>query len=243
MITPYKNKDESKKQQVAEMFDNIAGKYDFLNHFLSLGIDKVWRKKAIKKLKKANPQRILDIACGTGDFSIEALKLNPKEIIGIDISKEMLKVGVEKIKKKKLENTITLKLGDSENLEFEDNYFDAAIVAFGVRNFENLQKGLKEICRVLKPEGVFIVLEFSKRKYFAFKQFYNFYFLRILPNIGRLFSKDNSAYTYLPESVQAFPDGKNFIIELEKAGFRNCELFPQTFGVSTIYVGEKLLNC
>ncbi|MCF8296496.1 MAG: bifunctional demethylmenaquinone methyltransferase/2-methoxy-6-polyprenyl-1,4-benzoquinol methylase UbiE [Saprospiraceae bacterium] len=221
------------------MFDNIAGKYDFLNHFLSLGIDKVWRKKAIKKLKTSNPQRILDIACGTGDFSIEALKLNPTEIIGIDISKEMLKVGIEKIKKKNLENIITLKLGDSENLEFENNYFDAAIVAFGVRNFETLQKGLKEIQRVLKPGGVFIVLEFSKPKYFPFKQFYNFYFLRILPVIGKLFSKDNSAYTYLPESVQAFPDGENFIKELETAGFNNCELFPQTLGVATIYMGEK----
>ncbi len=221
------------------MFDNIAGKYDFLNHFLSLGIDKVWRRKAVKKLKSLNPKKILDIACGTGDFSIEALKLIPKEVIGIDISIEMLKVGNEKIKKKKLENIITLKLGDSENLEFEDDYFDAAIVAFGVRNFETLQKGLKEIFRVLKPGGVFIVLEFSKPKYFPFKQFYNFYFLRILPIIGKMFSKDNSAYTYLPESVQAFPDGENFIKELEMAGFKNTDLFPQTFGISTIYMGEK----
>jgi len=227
------------KEQTTEMFDNIAGKYDFLNHFLSLNIDKIWRRKAIEILKKYQPKKILDVATGTADFAIEATKLNPKEIIGIDISDEMLRIGKEKIKKRKLENVISLTKGDSENLQFENNYFDAAIVAFGVRNFETLQKSLKEIYRVLKPEGVFIVLEFSMPKGFLFKQIYDFYFLRILPLWGRFFSKEKSAYKYLPASVVAFHDNESFVNELKEAGFKNTSFNARTFGVATIYKGGK----
>ena len=221
------------------MFDNISGKYDFLNHFLSMGIDIRWRKKAVKYLKKSHPKQILDVATGTGDFAIENLKLNPDKVTGIDISEGMLNVGREKIAKKGLENKIELLQGDSENLPFEDNKFDAVTVAFGVRNFENLEKGLSEIHRVLKPEGKLVVLEFSKPTIFPFKQLYNFYFKWILPKIGNTISKDQAAYTYLPESVQAFPNGNEFLNVLEKVGYKETLCKTLTFGISSIYVGVK----
>ncbi|MDX2304820.1 MAG: bifunctional demethylmenaquinone methyltransferase/2-methoxy-6-polyprenyl-1,4-benzoquinol methylase UbiE [Microscillaceae bacterium] len=241
-VVPYKNQPNSKKEQVAQMFDNISPRYDFLNHFLSLGIDLWWRKKAIATLKQEKPQLILDVATGTADFAIAALRLKPQKVIGIDISEGMLGFGREKLKKKNLSHQIELLSGDSENLNFPDNYFDSVIVSFGVRNFENLEKGLQNIYRVLKPGGSLVVLEFSKPRYFPFKQLYNFYFNSILPYIGRVFSKDQSAYRYLPESVKAFPDGKSFLGILEKIGFNNTQCKPLTFGISSIYKGSKKLG-
>jgi len=204
-VTPYKKTDTTKKEQVAEMFDNIAHKYDFLNHILSLGIDILWRKKAIRLLKPYQPKQMLDIATGTGDFALEALALNPDKIIGADISRDMLAVGVEKIKKKGHQDKISFQYGDSENLPFETNTFDAITVSFGVRNFEDLEKGLSDMRRVLKPKGAVAIIEFSKPQAFPIKQLYNFYFKNILPALGKLISKDARAYTYLPESVAAFP--------------------------------------
>lgn len=238
-VLPYKTSQENKKKQVATMFNNIAGNYDFLNHFLSLGIDIYWRKKAIKLLIKSSPQFILDVATGTADFAIEALKLNPQKIVGVDISEGMLHVGKEKIKKKGLQNKIELKLGDSENLPFESNTFDAVIVSFGVRNFENLEEGLKNIKKVLKPTGKLVVLEFSKPKTFPFKQLYNFYFDNILPLLGKVISKDQSAYHYLPESVRSFPDGDQFLSILNKLEYKKATCTTLTFGISSIYFAEK----
>ena len=215
-VLPYKDKNTSKKEQIAAMFNSISGKYDFLNHFLSLGIDILWRKRAVRLLKKHQPKLILDIATGTGDFAIEALSLNPEKIIGVDISEGMLSVGREKLIKKNLTDKIELISGDSEFLPFEDNLFDAVIVSFGVRNFENLEKGLSDMLRVLKPGGKVVILEFSKPKSFPFKQLYKFYFQWILPKIGKLISKNHAAYTYLPDSVQAFPDGDDFLNILNK---------------------------
>jgi len=240
MLTPYKNNKSGKKEQVALMFNNIARRYDFLNHFLSLGIDKIWRRKTIKTLKGVAPNPILlDVASGTGDLAITALKLNPQKIVGIDISEEMLRIGVEKIKKKKLEEIIHLQKGDSEDIQFESDYFDGVTVAFGVRNFENLNKGLSEMHRVLKSNGRLAILEFSKPKSFPVKQIYNFYFKRILPFIGKLVSKDNAAYTYLPESVIQFPERDQFIQELEKVGYKNCSFRTLSFGIATIYSAKK----
>jgi demethylmenaquinone methyltransferase / 2-methoxy-6-polyprenyl-1,4-benzoquinol methylase len=238
-VVPYKDKNEGKKAQVATMFNNISKRYDLLNHVLSLGIDIIWRKKAIKLLRKDQPKLILDIATGTGDFAIEALALNPDKVIGVDISEGMLAEGKKKIKKRKLEDKIELQMGDSEKLLFEQNKFDAVIVSFGVRNFENLEKGLADMYRVLKPGGKTVIVEFSKPKKFPMKQTYNFYFKFILPQIGKIVSKDNSAYTYLPESVQAFPDGEDFLQVLRKVGFKNTQCKPLTFGISSIYIGEK----
>ncbi len=238
-VVPYKEKNTGKKEQVAEMFDNISGNYDFLNHFLSLGIDIIWRKKAIKLLKKSNPKIILDVATGTADFAIQSLSLKPDQVIGVDISEGMLDKGREKIKKRGLEKVIQLKSGDSEDLPFEDNYFDAVIVAFGVRNFENLELGLSNILRVLKKNGQVVILEFSKPKKFPMKQLFSFYFKFILPVLGKLVSKDKSAYTYLPESVNAFPEGKEFNEILRKVGFEEVENIPLTFGISSIYKGSK----
>ncbi|MBC6400838.1 MAG: bifunctional demethylmenaquinone methyltransferase/2-methoxy-6-polyprenyl-1,4-benzoquinol methylase UbiE [Ekhidna sp.] len=238
-VLPYKDNSETKKQQVAKMFDSISGKYDFLNHFLSLGIDRRWRKQAIRMLKNENPKQILDIATGTGDFAIESLKLNPEKVIGLDISEGMLNVGREKMKKKGIDHIIDMQSGDSENIHFENNSFDAVIVAFGVRNFEDLEKGLKEMNRVLKPGGKAIILEFSKPTIFPFKQLYNFYFRWILPKIGEIVSKDNAAYTYLPESVNEFPYGKEFLRILNKTGYKNNKCKPLTQGISSIYLGEK----
>jgi demethylmenaquinone methyltransferase / 2-methoxy-6-polyprenyl-1,4-benzoquinol methylase len=238
-VVPYKDQEAGKKTQVANMFNSIAKRYDFLNHFLSAGVDIYWRKKAVKLLEKHNPQTILDIATGTGDFALEAMRLKPKQIVGIDISEGMLAVGREKIQKKGLEHIIQLHLGDSENIQYPDNHFDAITVAFGVRNFENLEKGLSEMYRVLKPGGKAVVLEFSKPQSFPMKQGYNFYFKHILPVFGKLISKDNAAYTYLPESVQAFPDGKDFLAIFRKVGFKNTEWHSLTFGISSIYTGLK----
>lgn len=238
-VVPYKDKQEGKKEQVAEMFNNISKKYDFLNHFLSLGIDITWRKKAVKMLATDKPKLILDIATGTGDFAIEALALNPDKVIGVDISEGMLAEGRKKLKKRKLDDRIELQTGDSERLLFEDNKFDAVIVSFGVRNFENLEKGLRDMYRVLKPGGKTVIVEFSKPKKFPMKQGYNFYFKYILPQIGKIVSKDNAAYTYLPESVQAFPDGEDFLTVLKKVGFKNTQCKPLTFGISSIYIGQK----
>ncbi len=238
-VVPYKEKQTAKKEQVAEMFDNISHRYDFLNHFLSLGIDIRWRKKAIRLLKEDRPKTILDIATGTGDFAIEALALKPEKVIGVDISSGMLEVGRQKIKKKGLEEQIELQMGDSEKLLFDDNNFDAVIVSFGVRNFENLEKGLADMYRVLKPGGKTIIVEFSRPTAFPMKQLYNFYFKYILPIIGKVVSKDQAAYTYLPESVEAFPDGQRFLNILDSVGFKKTECKPLTFGISSIYVGQK----
>lgn len=240
MITPYKDNTSGKKEQVAQMFNNIARRYDFLNHFLSLGIDKLWRKKAVSYLKdlKANP-KILDVASGTGDFAIATLKLKPEKVVGIDISEEMLNMGIQKIRKKKLDHIIELKKGDSENLAFKEQSFDGLTVAFGVRNFENLTKGLSEMYRVLKKEGKAVILEFSKPRVFPVKQVYNFYFRFVLPFIGKIISKDNAAYTYLPESVNQFPEREEFIYELEKVGFNDCIFKPLSLGIATIYVAKK----
>ena len=240
-VVPYKDQEGSKKEQVATMFNNISKRYDFLNHFLSLGIDILWRKKAIKMLRPEQPKMILDIATGTGDFAIEALALNPDKVIGVDISAGMLEVGREKLKKKRLDDRIELHMGDSEGLLFEDNTFDAVIVAFGVRNFEHLQQGIQDMYRVIKPGGTVTVLEFSKPTRFPFKQLYNFYFKFILPLIGRIISKDQSAYTYLPESVQSFPDGEGFLDVMRTAGFKEAKAKQLTFGISSIYRGRKPL--
>ena len=238
-LVPYKEKPEGKKEQIAEMFNNISKRYDLLNHILSLGIDILWRKKAIKMLKPYKPKLILDIATGTGDFAIEALALDPDQVIGVDISEGMLAMGKEKIKKKGLEDKITLEMGDSEKLLFEDNKFDAVIVSFGVRNFENLEAGLRDMYRVLKPGGTTVIVEFSKPETFPLKQGYNFYFKSVLPIIGKLISKDNAAYTYLPESVQQFPYGKQFLAILDKVGFKQTRCKKLAFGISSIYIGKK----
>jgi demethylmenaquinone methyltransferase/2-methoxy-6-polyprenyl-1,4-benzoquinol methylase len=239
MVVPYKEDTSAKKQQVARMFDNISRRYDFLNHFLSLGIDILWRKKAIRLLRDIQPKVILDVATGTGDFSIEALALKPQKIVGVDISEGMLDVGRRKMREKKLDHIIELTHGDSENLPFADNYFDAAVVAFGVRNFENLERGLSEMLRVVKPGGRIVILEFSRPSKFPMKQLYNVYFTSILPVIGRLISKDQTAYRYLPESVQAFPDGKQLIEILAQTGYKNPQCNPLTFGISSLYWGSK----
>ena len=238
-VIPYKEETGSKKEQVATMFNNISKKYVFLNHFLSLGIDILWRKKAIRMLKPSRPEYILDMATGTGDFALEALSLNPKKIVGIDISEGMLAVGKEKIAAKKVESIIELQLGDSEKLSFEDNTFDAYTVGFGVRNFENLEKGLSEMLRVLKPKGTAIILEFSKPKKFPIKQLYHFYFNNILPGVGKLISKDNAAYTYLPESVKAFPEGSDFVKILEQLHYKDIQVTPLLFGIASIYKATK----
>jgi demethylmenaquinone methyltransferase / 2-methoxy-6-polyprenyl-1,4-benzoquinol methylase len=238
-VVPYKEASESKKEQVAKMFDNISHRYDFLNHFLSLGIDKGWRKKAINFLKPHQPKLMLDVATGTGDFAIQALTLNPDKIIGVDISEGMLSMGRKKMEARGYNAKIEMKSGDSEDLPFADNTFDAVTVAFGVRNFENLEKGLSEIKRVLKPNGHIVVLEFSKPTSFPFKQFYSFYFKNILPRLGSWLSKDSAAYTYLPESVDAFPYGNDFLNVLTKLGFSQANARSLTFGISSIYTAKK----
>jgi len=238
-VVPYKDQATGKKEQVATMFDNISPKYDFLNRLLSFGIDVYWRKQAIHLLKPHRPKTILDIATGTADFAIEALALRPEKIVGVDISEGMLAVGREKIRRRGLENYIQLQLGDSEKLGFPDNSFDAVIVSFGVRNFENLEKGLTDMHRVLRPGGVCVVLEFSKPRQFPFKQLYHFYSHQILPLVGKAVSRDDSAYRYLPESVQAFPDRNDFTDILEKVGFTATQWIPLTFGICAIYSGTK----
>ena len=238
-ITPYQQKEGSKKEQVTKMFDSIAHSYDFLNHFLSLGIDIIWRKRAVKEISKIKPNYILDIATGTGDLAIECAKLNPKKIIGVDISNNMLNVGRTKISKKGLESLIDMQNGDSENLSFDDQKFDAITAGFGVRNFENLDKGLSELYRVLNKGGKIAILEPSEPKTFPFKQIYLIYFNKLLPFVGKIFSKDSSAYTYLPNSVAAFPSGEEFVEKLKKAGFKKAKHTPLTFGIAALYTGTK----
>lgn len=237
-VKPY-SEEGSKTKQIATMFDNIAHRYDFLNRSLSMGIDIIWRKKAIAQLKEIQPKSILDVATGTGDFALEAMSLNPEKITGVDISVGMLELGKEKIVKKHLSDKIQMVVGDSENLPFEDNSFDAATVAFGVRNFENLQKGLADINRVLRPGGKLVVLELSTPTKFPIKQLFGFYFNNILPFFGRMLSKDDSAYTYLPESVNAFPDGEDFKKVMTAAGFQRNTSRSLTFGICSLYTGVK----
>ncbi|MFV8335155.1 bifunctional demethylmenaquinone methyltransferase/2-methoxy-6-polyprenyl-1,4-benzoquinol methylase UbiE [Flavobacterium sp. RSP29] len=238
-ITPYKDSALGKKEQVAKMFDTISGNYDNLNRVISFGIDIKWRKKVLQIVSKSSPKIILDIATGTGDLAILMAQTNAEKIIGLDISAGMLEVGVRKIASKNLSNTIEMILADSENMPFEDNYFDAITVAFGVRNFENLEKGLGEILRVLKPNGVFVILETSVPVKTPYKQGYKFYTRNILPLIGKVFSKDDVAYGYLSESAAAFPYGEALNNILRKIGFINVVALPQTFGVATIYSASK----
>ena len=238
-IKPYRDSTAGKKEQVAAMFDRIAPKYDFLNHTLSFGIDKYWRRKAIRLISAEAPETILDVATGTGDFAIAALKSGARKITGIDISKEMVAAGVTKIGKLGLQDKIELKRGDSEKIDFADQSFDAATVAFGVRNFEHLGKGLDELFRVLKKGGILCVLEFSKPRNPLIRFFYNFYSNSIMPGIGKMVSGDPAAYTYLPESVEGFPDGEKFITFMKDSGFGQIREYRLTFGIATIYIGKK----
>ncbi len=238
-IKPYHNNKASKKEQIASMFDAIAKRYDFLNHFLSLGIDIIWRKKAIKEIATVQPKKILDIATGTGDLAIEASKLRPEQIIGVDISNNMLSHGRNKVKKKNLDHLIEMTFGDAEDLSFSDESFDAITAGFGVRNFEHLNKGLSEMHRVLKTDGKIAIIEPAEPVVFPFKQIYNLYFKGLLPIIGKLFSDDQSAYSYLPESVEAFPTRTQFLEELKKVGFKNVEYKSLTFGVAILYLASK----
>ena len=237
-VKPY-GTDKSKKEEVAEMFNNISVKYDFLNHFLSLGIDKIWRKKAVNELRALKPKRILDIATGTGDFALASLKISPEEIVGIDISEGMLSVGRDKMKKRQVDHIISMKLADSESIPFEDGYFDAITVGFGVRNFEHLEVGLTEMLRVLRPGGKAVILEFSKPKKFPVKQYYAFHSKYIIPFFGKRISKDEKAYAYLPESVAAFPEGEDFLTIVRKIGFEKVSGSIGSGGIATIYTGTK----
>jgi demethylmenaquinone methyltransferase/2-methoxy-6-polyprenyl-1,4-benzoquinol methylase len=239
-VVPFKNSSESKKKQVENMFDKIAFRYDFLNRFLSAGIDVGWRKKAIQQLKDLRPKKILDVATGTADFAITSFKiLQPEKIIGIDISDGMLEIGKKKIEKAGLQNSIELLNGDSEAILFDDNSFDAVTVAFGVRNFENLEKGLSEIKRVLKPGGKLIVLECTKPSLPVLKQLYNFYMKFITPKIGKIIAKNNEAYQYLNDSVLKFPEKESFIQILNQSDYRNAFYKTLTLGICTIYCAEK----
>lgn len=234
------NTDLGHKTDVGAMFDSIAWRYDFLNHFLSFGIDKYWRRKAVKIIsEKSDTDRILDVATGTGDLAIAALKLNPEKITGIDISTKMLEIGKEKILKSGLSGRIELMSGDSEKIPFPDCSFDVTMVAFGVRNFSDPVKGLTEMRRVLVPGGMIMVLEFSKPTTFLIKQIYRFYFLNMLPLFGRIFSKDREAYRYLPETVMKFPDNEAFLELMSEAGFKGMKQNKLTFGVASIYTGIK----
>lgn len=237
-VKPYST-EGSKKEQVAGMFNNIASEYDFLNHFLSMNIDKLWRRKLIRIIAKQSPKMILDVATGTGDLAIAALKCKPQKVHGIDISVGMLEVGKQKIIERELTEQIELQQADAENIPFSDDTFDAITVAFGVRNFEDLPKGLKEMHRTLKSGGICAVLEFTMPTAFPIKQLYAFYFKYILPVLGRMVSKDKAAYTYLPESVSAFPQYKIFQSEMESVGFNQCSFKKLSFGIACIYMGFK----
>ncbi len=239
IVKPYKNSELGKKEQVTKMFDTISENYDGLNRVISFGIDVNWRKKVVKLVSENNPKQILDIATGTGDLAIMMASLNPDRIVGLDISEGMLAVGKQKINKQNLSNKIEMVVGDSENIPFKDNTFDAITVSFGVRNFENLDKGLQEINRVLKPGGKFVVLETSNPTKFPFKQGYKLYTNFLLPIIGKVFSKDKIAYSYLSESANAFPFGEVFNNILQKNGFNNTKNIPVTFGVASIYTATK----
>ncbi len=239
-IVPYKESGLGKKQQVASMFNDIAFRYDFINRFLSAGIDVKWRKKAIRELIETRPKRILDVATGTADMAIMASAiLHADKVIGIDISDGMLEMGKKKIQKLGLQDTVELLNGDSETINFDDNSFDAVTVAFGVRNFEHLEKGLNEIKRVLQPGGRLVVLEFSKPKMSLTKSLYNLYMKFVTPGLGRLFSKNRNAYQYLDESIKKFPEGKNFTNILDALGYKNTYSKPLSLGICSIYCGEK----
>lgn len=230
----------ARKEQVSAMFNNIAKKYDFLNHFLSAGIDRLWRRKLVARLLREKPNLVLDVATGTGDLAIELARRSRARITGVDIAQAMLDIGKTKIEKRGLEKQISLQWADSEALPFDTETFDAAMVAFGVRNFEDLHQGLSEMCRVLKNGGTVAVLEFSRPKAFPFKQLYDFYFKNILPLMGRMVSKDPSAYSYLPESVYHFPDGQAFLDHLKQAGFDQTEQKRLSLGIATLYTAKKV---
>ncbi len=238
-VIPYKTSEEPKKAQVRLMFDNIAWRYDFLNNLLSFGLDKYWLKKAVQQLGKTQPKLILDMATGTADLALASLKTNPDKIVGIDISEGMLAFARKKIADRNLSDKIELIHGDAENIQFPDNNFDAVSVAYGVRNFENLSKGLDEMIRVLKPGGQLVILEFSKCTHPVFSLFYKIYFKYLLPQIGKLFSKDYSAYRYLFESVESFPSGEEFENILKQKGLKHTCVQPLTFGSCSIYSGIK----
>lgn len=228
-----------KKEQIRRMFNSIAHRYDFLNHFLSFGIDRRWRRKLVKIAGQSNPQKILDVATGTADLAIELAKLNPEHITGVDISEKMLDFGRKKIEKLQLHETIQLGQSDAETLPYDDESFDLVTVAFGVRNFENLSSGLKEINRVVRHGGHLAVLEFTMPDKFPVRKLYRFYFKFLLPTLGRWISRDPGAYTYLPESVETFPHGAAFAKELEQAGFSSVEIHPLTFGIASIYIASR----
>ncbi len=239
-IKPYLELTTTKKSQIELMFNNIAERYDILNHVLSFGIDNIWRKQAISKLKQHSPKRILDIATGTGDLAILAAKrIDPHQIVGIDLSGEMLKIGEDKIQRQNLNHKIQLNIGDCENIAYSSQSFDAITVAFGVRNFENIESGLREMYRVLKPGGMVIILEISKPGAPWIKSIFNFYFQYILPVLGRIFSNDKRAYLYLPSSVKAFPKPDEFLKKMKHTGFQNVEYKPLTFSIAAIYVAQK----
>lgn len=238
-VLPDQQSNLNKKKQIENMFDEIAHKYDFLNRFMSLRVDVLWRKKVIRLLKPSQPKLILDVATGTADLAIALQELNPDKVVGLDLSEQMLHFGREKVNEKNLQHKIELVKGDSENLPFADNTFDAVTVAFGVRNFENLEKGLKEIQRVLKPGGQFIILEFSKVKMFPFKQFFGFYFRYITPRIGKFISQSSRAYTYLTNSVAVFPEGEEMCVILQQQGFKKTQCHTLSLGIASIYHSEK----
>jgi demethylmenaquinone methyltransferase / 2-methoxy-6-polyprenyl-1,4-benzoquinol methylase len=238
-VKPYRNAQGSKKEQVEKMFDSISGKYDFLNHSLSINLDKYWRRKAINRLKGTPVKELLDVATGTGDMIYPAVRLKPLKISAIDISEGMLSIARRKFTSNYKGTEIEFLKADSEALPFRDNSFDAETVAFGVRNFEDTLKGLAEMYRVLRPGGMIVVLEFSKPASFPFRNIYQFYFRNVLPFFGRLISGDKEAYTYLPDSVNAFPEKKEFVALMEAAGFVNCSFDSLTFGVATLYTGIK----
>ncbi len=238
-VIPYKESDLGKKEQVTQMFDKVSSNYDFLNRLLTFGIDISWRKKVVQMVVDQKAKIILDIATGTGDLAIMLANTNADKVTGLDISPGMLEVGKKKVEQLNLTNKIEMVIGDSENLSYADNTFDAITVGFGVRNFENLEKGLSEIYRVLKPKGVFVVLETSQPSKFPVKQGFAFYSKYIIPTVGKVFSKDKSAYQYLPESAAAFPYGEEFNNILLKTGFNTSKVYPQTFGISTIYQAFK----
>ena len=239
IVTPYKNSCLSKKEQIVKMFDKISKKYDFLNHFLSLGLDIYWRNQLVNHVKKQQPKNILDVATGTCDLAIALIKAKPNEIIGLDISKKMLEIGSEKLIKKSLNHIIKLQLGDSEKLPFKQDEFDAVTISFGLRNFENVEKSLSEIHRVLKPKGKLYILEFSKPKMFIFKKIYKFYFYYIIPKLAKLFSEDGNAYNYLPKSVDTFPYGFELKKIIKNSGYINVKSYSLSMEVSSIYIAVK----
>lgn len=237
-VKPY-DKEGSKKEQVAKMFNTIAPRYDLLNRLLSFGIDRIWRKKLVKAVRAQKPSNIVDLATGTGDVAMALTKIQDVPITGLDIAKDMLALAKRKSRNHNLQDRIEWIHGDGEHLPFDDNSYDSATIAFGIRNYENLEKGLEEMLRILTPAGQVYILEFSKPSGGLFKQLFRFYFKFILPGIGRLISRDPSAYTYLPESVDAFPDGEDFLTIMRSAGFTSTTAKPLTFGVATLYNGQK----